>query len=310
MRIFFLIATLAALTLPAAPQQFDFSGTWVATKDAPKGIDPAPSAIMGQRFALSVAGGNVTFTRAGRDGSLVTTMALGGPELRWRPPAPACMADSVRIEKMAMEDSALVFTLVGNQAPGATEPRINNIRYVMRSESPDTIAVQSTIVQQGQPKPVATVYRRSTESMPPVAPQAALPVKGVPARIGDAAWIGTAWIGTSASNVTTEERWAPPASGAMLALARTLRGADMTAFEYLCIVEREGSLVYFAMPNARTPATAFVLTAITPDSVTFENPSHDFPKLIRYAKLADGSLQTTISGGAGTRETTVTLKKQ
>ena len=309
MRTVFLL-TLALISLAPAPQQFDFSGTWVATKDAPKGVDAAPSAIMGQRFALAVSGGNLTMTRITRDGSFATTMVLGGPELRWRAPAPTCVADSMRIEKAAMEEGALVFTLVGTIPPGATEPRMNNIRYVMRSESPDTIAVQGTIVQQGQPKPVATVYRRSTEAMPPAAVPAALPVKGVAARISDAAWIGTTWSGTSANNVTTEERWTPPAGGVMLAAARTRRGADTPAFEFLCIAEREGSLVYFAMPNARTPATAFVLTAITPDSATFENPTHDFPKLIRYSRLADGSLQTTISGGAGTRETNVVLKKQ
>ena len=305
-----LLAVLAVLALVPSPQQFDFSGTWVATKDAPKGMDPAPSAIMGQRFAMAVAGGNVTLTRTGRDGSLVTVMTLGGPELRWRPPATGCTADIVRIEKMAMEDSALVFTLVGTVPPGGGEPRINNIRYVMRSESPDTIAVQGTIVQQGQSKPVATVYKRSSEAMPAAGPASTLPAKGVPAKISDAAWIGTAWSGTSANNVTTEERWTAPASGVMLAVARTLRGADMPSYEFLCITEREGSLVYFAMPNARTPATPFVLTAITADSATFENPSHDFPKLIRYTRLADGSLQTTISGGAGTRETNVVLKKQ
>jgi hypothetical protein len=299
---------LTALARP--PQQFDFSGTWVATKEAPKGIDPAPSALMGQRFALAVAGGNVTLTRPGRDGSLVTVMALGGPEVRWRPPAAGCTADFMRVEKMALEDSALVFTLVGIVPPGGGGPRTSNIRYVMRSEGPDTIAVQSTVVQQGQPKPVATVYKRSTEAMPAPAPASALPVKGVPARITDAGWIGTLWSGTSASNVTTEERWTAPASGVMLGVSRTLRGAEMPSYEFLCITEREGSLVYFAMPNARTPATPFVLTAITPDSATFENPSHDFPKLIRYTRLADGSLQTTISGGPGTRETNVMLKKQ
>ena len=34
----------------------------------------------------------------------------------------------------------------------------------------------------------------------------------------------------------------------------------MTAFEFLCIVERNGGLVYTAMPNARMPATDFTLT--------------------------------------------------
>lgn len=310
MRLPLLIALVAALLpSPAEAQQPDFTGTWVATKDAPKDLPPAPSPPLGQRFALAVEGGAVTLTRSGRAGSLVLTLPLGS-EVRWRPPAEPCQADFVRIEKMAMEGDALVFTLVGIIPPGASESRVNNIRYVIRAEGADTISVQSTIAQQGQPKPVATIYRKSTEPMPPAANPAPLPIKGVPAKAADAGWIAAMWAGTSANNVTTEERWTPPATGVMLGVGRTLRGADMPAFEFLCIAEREGSLVYFAMPNARTPATPFVLTAITADSATFENPSHDFPKLIRYTRLPDGSLQTTISGGPGTRERHVTLKKQ
>lgn len=130
------------------------------------------------------------------------------------------------------------------------------------------------------------------------------------AHIGQVEWIGTTWVGTNARNVTVEERWTPPASGAMLGMGRTLRDGQMRSFEFLCIVEREGSLAYVAMPNARTPATVFMMTSITADSVTFENPSHDYPRLIRYARLPDGSLQTTISAGGEERAQSVVLRKQ
>jgi hypothetical protein len=96
----------------------------------------------------------------------------------------------------------------------------------------------------------------------------------------------------------------------MLAIGRTLSGPQMTSFEFLCIVEREGSLAYTAMPNGRSPATYFMLTNITPDSATFENPAHDYPRLIRYSRLPDGSLQTTISAGGDVRARSFTLKKQ
>ena len=95
----------------------------------------------------------------------------------------------------------------------------------------------------------------------------------------------------------------------MLATARTLRGTAMTGFEFLCIAERNGGLVYTALPNARTPATDFTLTTITADSATFENPGHDYPKLIRYSRRADGTLETTIGGDAKQRTETVVLKK-
>ncbi|OLD54845.1 MAG: hypothetical protein AUI64_04330 [Acidobacteria bacterium 13_1_40CM_2_64_6] len=49
-------------------------------------------------------------------------------------------------------------------------------------------------------------------------------------------------------------------------------------------------------PNGRPP-TDFALTEITDGSATFENPSHDFPKMIRYAKRADGTLEARVSDG-------------
>jgi hypothetical protein len=70
----------------------------------------------------------------------------------------------------------------------------------------------------------------------------------------------------------------------------------MSAFEFLCIVERNGGLVYQAMPNGRQPATDFTLTKIEARSVTFENPAHDFPKMIRYTLGPDGALEAVVSG--------------
>ena len=44
---------------------------------------------------------------------------------------------------------------------------------------------------------------------------------------------------TLAGGVTIEERWTPPAGGAMIGTSRTMRGTGMTAYEFLCIVERD-----------------------------------------------------------------------
>jgi hypothetical protein len=84
----------------------------------------------------------------------------------------------------------------------------------------------------------------------------------------------------------------------------------MSAFEFLCIVERDGGLVYQAMPNGRTPATDFSLTKVDATSALFENPTHDFPKMIRYAKLPDGSLEAVVSGEGGQKPQTFVFKRQ
>jgi hypothetical protein len=88
----------------------------------------------------------------------------------------------------------------------------------------------------------------------------------------------------------------------MLAVSRSLKGDRMVAFEFLRIVERDGGLVYVAQPRGRPP-TDFVLTELTPDSATFENPAHDFPTMIRYAKRGDGTLEARVSDGGQRGET-------
>ena len=123
------------------------------------------------------------------------------------------------------------------------------------------------------------------------------------ATIAQVAWLGGNWSG-GANDVTVEERWTPSAGGAMLAVSRTIKGNRMVAFEFLRIVERDDGLVYIAQPNGRPP-TEFVLTAVTGESATFENAAHDFPKVIRYAKRPDGTLEAKVSDGGQRAETFV-----
>ena len=87
----------------------------------------------------------------------------------------------------------------------------------------------------------------------------------------------------------------------MFAVSRTLAGDRLAEFEYLRIVERGGGIFYVAQPKGQPP-TEFVATQVGSTSVRFENPQHDFPKVIRYEKRTDGTLQAAISGGAGQRE--------
>jgi len=123
------------------------------------------------------------------------------------------------------------------------------------------------------------------------------------ATIADVAWLAGDWQGGSGA-VTVEERWTAPAGGAMLAVSRTIKGGRMVAFEFLRLIERDGGLVYIAQPNGRPP-TEFASTQISAGSATFENPAHDFPKVIRYTKRADGSLEARVSDGGQRGETFV-----
>lgn len=113
------------------------------------------------------------------------------------------------------------------------------------------------------------------------------------ARIDDLAWLGGTWIGKRSTGSSIEERWSPPLGGAMLAVSRSVNtSGKMFAFEYLRVMEREGSLVYIAQPGGNTP-TEFVLTELTATRAVFENPRHDYPKRIVYELSPEGNLTAT-----------------
>jgi hypothetical protein len=128
------------------------------------------------------------------------------------------------------------------------------------------------------------------------------------ATLADVAWIAGTWIGGQGP-LSLEERWTPAAGGAMLGVSRTIKDNRMVAFEFLRIVERNGGLVYVAQPNG-APPTEFTLTGVDATTATFENPSHDYPKMIRYAKQADGSLEARISAEGGQRPQAFRFKRQ
>jgi hypothetical protein len=294
---------------PAAAQRPDLSGTWVAASDAPADVPAAPSPVFGARLWLRQAGDRLTVVRQAREGTVAATFPMDGSEVRTRIPGGVCQGDAESIETVAWEANTLAFTVVGSVPPGSTTPTKASVRRLLRQQSPDVLVIEASMRDSAQaaPRQVGTVYKRSSDSFPNTDPAPQGPK--TQATIAQVAWISGVWVGATGT-LTVEERWTPVGGGSMLATARTLRGTAMASFEFLCIAERDGGLVYTAMPNARTPATHFTLTAVTSDSATFENPAHDFPKLIKYTRRPDGSLETTISGEAGKRAQSFVLKRQ
>lgn len=298
------MAFVATSVLPA--QVPGLAGTWVYVPgQAPATLPAAPSGVLGARFSLALESGAVTLTRPVAEFGLVSRYSTDGARTNTRIPGRACVGEAVFHETATWEGASLVIAVVGTTPPGARTPVESRTRRVLRLESPDLLVVEGTISQQGQSRVVGAVYRRSTDALP--APRPPHAAAAIAATIDRVAWIGTSWSGTAAQ-VTTEERWTPPASGAMMATARTMRNGAVGSYEFLCIAERDGSLAYVAMPDGRTTPTVFMLTALTDTSATFENPAHDYPQLIRYARTPEGHLQTTIAGTNGARARTVRLE--
>jgi len=304
------VGLLASSADANARQRPDFSGTWVAT--------PAAAAPTTGRPALPNYGPQLNITHAEPALTLTRTLAgapatikyvLDGSEVASRMPARLCEADSGAKWTAAWDGSAVVITLVGAVPPNGKAVKMD-VRSTLTLESPDTLRVDMTAQTTGQtaPRTTTTVYKRTG----PPSPAPAL-VPKAQATLAQVGWIAGVWTGARGSSTPEtriEERWTPPAGGAMLAVSRTLRDGLMPAFEFLCIVERDGGLVYTAMPNGRSPATDFTLTKIDATSATFENPAHDFPKMIRYTLGPDGSLEAAISGTGGEKPQTFVFKRQ
>ena len=107
-------------------------------------------------------------------------------------------------------------------------------------------------------------------------------------------WIAGCWeMATERS--TTTERWSDATGGVLLGSSKTIREGRVVAWELLRIEESAGgSWQYWAYPSGQAPTT-FTAVAANADSVTFENPEHDFPQSITYRRRPD-SLVASIQG--------------
>jgi hypothetical protein len=301
-----LALVVVGLATVAADQQPDLTGTWVATKDAPAGLGMAPSAVFGERFGLSVTGDVVMLTRPvrGNAASMLTSVPLTGAEVPVVQTGRQCFGDAVQTITATRQGTGFDYVIATNTAPGAATTKVG-LTYKFRHGG-DTLVVESTVRDASGSRQVGTVYRRSTDALPPAMKGPNVTV--AKATIDALGWLAGDWVGTVGGN-NVEERWMTAAGGAMIGTSRSTRGASMVEFEYLCIAQRAGGLVYTAMPNGGG-MTDFLSTKVSADSVTFENPDHDFPRSIVYTKNADGGVDVIVSGAPGQRALTYSFKKK
>src|SRR5687768_1001107 len=303
-----LAGSLASASVSQPPP--DFSGRWTLPPDAPLGPTgkPVPAPGFGPEINIIQTPATVTISKFMGGHTVHVVHPLDGSESRSVTPGRLCEGDQQSIWTASMQDGVIQTTLVGAVPPGASTPTRMNVRTAFKLSSPDTLVVEITFQNPGMsaPQTRSTTYKKAgAPASPPAA--AAAPTPGT---ITQLAWLGGTWIGTGTTS-TFEERWTPPTGGSMLAVARSIRANGvMNAFEFLCIVQRNGGLVYQAMPNARQPATDFTMTKLDGTSVTFENPAHDFPKMIRYTLAPDGTLEAVTSGSEKQKPQTFRFKKQ
>jgi hypothetical protein len=120
----------------------------------------------------------------------------------------------------------------------------------------------------------------------------------------DLAWMAGSWSGV-AGGVEMEEHWSAPKANSMIGMHRDVGKGRTLLFEFIRIEQQGAQIVYLAMPNGRSPATAFPLKESSANRVVFENPTHDFPQRVIYWK--DGNdlrarVEGTANGKPGSQE--------
>jgi hypothetical protein len=307
-----LVVPILLVLAPAAAAQDnvrpDFSGTWAAVPD-PAAVSatgrPLPP-VWGEQFSIDHKGQNLTLSRTYTGGPTTIAYVLDGTETTSRMPGRLCEPDSGATWTAAWDGPAVAIAMVGALPPNG-KPIKMDVKSTLRLEAPDTLKIEQVarVANQPAPRVATTTYKRKGGVS--AAPAGAAP--RTKATLAQVSWISGVW--TAGANVTTvEERWTPAAGGSMIGVSRTIRDGNPGGFEFLCIVERDGGLTYQAMPNGRSPATDFNLTKIDADNAVFENPAHDFPKMIRYTRTGEGSLEAVVSGEPGTKPITFRFKRQ
>jgi hypothetical protein len=111
----------------------------------------------------------------------------------------------------------------------------------------------------------------------------------------DFAWLTGHWRIEEADR-QVDEQWMAPAGGLMMGMARNIQGGKVREYEFTLLrQETNGDIFYVASPSKQTE-TSFKLTSLRDGVAVFENPQHDFPKKIIYARQPDGSLLAAIEG--------------
>ncbi len=119
------------------------------------------------------------------------------------------------------------------------------------------------------------------------------------------AWLIGCWT-TAPNGVTIEERWTVGSDGSLNGRGRTLRDGKVVGSEVVQITGRGDSLRYTADPSGQSVAT-FPASEFTDGSVTFSNPTHDFPTRISYRRAGDFGLHAEIAGPGQTGERVITF---
>jgi hypothetical protein len=109
------------------------------------------------------------------------------------------------------------------------------------------------------------------------------------------AWLSGCWKSQSA-DVGSGEQWTGIAGGTMLGISRTVKQGRTVEFEFMQLrYLPDRTLAFVAQPSGQS-ATVFPLLRISDKEAMFENPQHDFPQRVVYARDGETRLLARIEG--------------
>jgi hypothetical protein len=117
------------------------------------------------------------------------------------------------------------------------------------------------------------------------------------------------WQGRTASGSTIEERYTTPTNNLMLGMTRYLRDGLTRSFEFHLIGNVAGGGSHLIPHPGGTASVTFAEKERAADRVVWENPAHDYPQRISYARVSPDSLVARIELMDGSRATEYRMGK-
>lgn len=121
------------------------------------------------------------------------------------------------------------------------------------------------------------------------------PQSAARSRLSDLAFMAGCWRGLARSGTTIEEFYTTPSSNLIVGATRYVRDGRAVDFEFTRIDQTDSGAVITPHPKG-VRSVSFAPKVIERNRAVWENPSHDFPQRILYARVADDTLVARIEG--------------
>jgi hypothetical protein len=123
----------------------------------------------------------------------------------------------------------------------------------------------------------------------------AVPAVAASSRVADLAFMAGCWRGVTRTGTTVEEFYTTPSSNLIVGVTRYVRDGRAVDFEFTRIDQTDSGAVITPHPKG-VRSVSFAPKVIERNRAVWENPSHDFPQRILYARVAEDTLMARIEG--------------